>query len=407
MGEKMTEQEIDQIAKKYWRDKNVRTITEAILIKIAHEAYKAGLGAAVSASPQPRCPKCALPINEKAWANGDQNAVCSNIHVFPIRQASDFAQFFAPAPAQEAAKKITPHKGKESTCKHCGVKIYQAINGLWLTPFTQYRHCAGKVNTKHEPVEPLAAQPVENRCKDFDWQCENCGFRDDPSIPGKPTICPKCGANRWEAAEPISGGASTGEQPPPQCTKCGGNLTALPTVHCPRCTSTNFIIEAARPSEPSAPKVEPRQWKFKPWPQELNAIMHKPADYSLESSDGYALHFSDVELVELAQGHLQIIPLEQLAAPSVAGTQPTAELRRLALEACDGFDAQPNHGDPNAKRIMDALRAAAEGAAQGTPQVEEIAREIWDTANDSADVLAILRKHLVCAPAQPGTEEKR
>lgn len=52
--------------------------------------------------------------------------------------------------------------------------------------------------------------------------------------------------------------ASTGE-PPPKCTKCGGNLTASPTVHCPKCASTNFLIPAARPSEPSAPQtsVEP------------------------------------------------------------------------------------------------------------------------------------------------------
>ena len=127
----------------------------------------------------------------------------------------------------------------------------------------------------------------------------------------------------------------------------------------------------------------------------------------------------------------------------------------------------PWRGDPNAKRIMDALRAAAEGAAQGTPQVEEIAliREYVEAVRASnpdedrcnaaweklvkvcesgvvqdtqymedeiekilklisnskvaeaglqhdipgfPDALrCILRSHLVGAPAQPGTEEKR
>jgi hypothetical protein len=46
------------------------------------------------------------------------------------------------------------------------------------------------------PSEPSAPQ---QRVKDFDWQCDNCGFRDDPTIPGKPTICPKCGWNKWTA----------------------------------------------------------------------------------------------------------------------------------------------------------------------------------------------------------------
>ncbi|HEY6349615.1 MAG TPA: hypothetical protein VI636_09420 [Candidatus Angelobacter sp.] len=35
------------------------------------------------------------------------------------------------------------------------------------------------------------------------------------------------------------------------------------------------------------------------------------------------------------------------------------DLRKAAIAACDVFDAQPNHGSPDAKRIMDALREAA------------------------------------------------
>jgi hypothetical protein len=56
----------------------------------------------------------------------------------------------------------------------------------------------------------------------------------------------------------------------------------------------------------------------------------------------------------------------------VAGEGPDGNLRRLALEACDGFNAQPNHGSPEAKRIMDALRVAAT-APEGTPKLEEVA----------------------------------
>jgi hypothetical protein len=36
------------------------------------------------------------------------------------------------------------------------------------------------------------------------------------------------------------------------------------------------------------------------------------------------------------------------------------QLAKLAIQACDGFDAQPNHGAPEAKRIMDDLRKAAQ-----------------------------------------------
>jgi hypothetical protein len=46
-----------------------------------------------------------LPMDEKAWANGDRNAVCSNLHTFPIKQAADFAQFF---PASLNGEKRAP-----------------------------------------------------------------------------------------------------------------------------------------------------------------------------------------------------------------------------------------------------------------------------------------------------------
>ena len=36
-----------------------------------------------------------------------------------------------------------------------------------------------------------------------------------------------------------------------------------------------------------------------------------------------------------------------------------SSIRAAALAACDAFDAQPNHGAPEAKRLMDTLREAA------------------------------------------------
>jgi hypothetical protein len=61
------------------------------------------LGDAVSASPQPRCPKCGHGIS---WEIGGKFAVCNKaqktdkgyeFHQFEIKSISDFAQFFAPA----------------------------------------------------------------------------------------------------------------------------------------------------------------------------------------------------------------------------------------------------------------------------------------------------------------------
>lgn len=42
---------------------------------------------------------------------------------------------------------------------------------------------------------------ARERVKSFYWQCENCQYRDDPSICGKPTVCPQCGWNRWKQVE--------------------------------------------------------------------------------------------------------------------------------------------------------------------------------------------------------------
>lgn len=56
-------------------------------------------------------------------------------------------------------------------------------------------------------------------------------------------------------------------------------------------------------------------------------------------------------------------------------------LKTAALKACDGFDAQPNHGDPNAKTIMDELRRLAttsEGHALQLLRAAELLRDFYD-----------------------------
>jgi len=128
---------------------------------------------------------------------------------------------------------------------------------------------------------------------------------------------------------------------------------------------------------------------------------------------------------------------KSLAAPSVAGTQP-AWIRQESCSECDGDGCAKcqtlkdriaellklGSGDedgPSEDAVFDYVKAL-HGAAQGTPQVEEIAREIVASAqvikgplvlpDDVYDELAIcpsaeaiadiLRSRLVGAPAQPG-----
>lgn len=49
-----------------------------------------------------------------------------------------------------------------------------------------------------------------------------------------------------------------------------------------------------------------------------------------------------------------------------AARSNVSELIRVAIDACDSFDAEENHGSPHAKRVMDALRLAAEKTAAPT-----------------------------------------
>jgi hypothetical protein len=153
--------------------------------------------AAVSASPQPRCPKCgndgtglgeALvvgPASVKCWKCATR---------FEAPNLADFAPFFAPAPAQEPPKLMISRSGEiHEWCPDC--------RGDCCSPY-----------------KPVAAQPVENSSR-----CRHC----DRELVRRPADRHNwydlqgavwCNATQYKArhepADPISGGASTGEQPP-------------------------------------------------------------------------------------------------------------------------------------------------------------------------------------------------
>lgn len=49
----------------------------------------------------------------------------------------------------------------------------------------------------------LADRGEGPQVKNFDWVCNNCGYHDNPTVPGKPTICPQCGWNNWRTDRPL------------------------------------------------------------------------------------------------------------------------------------------------------------------------------------------------------------
>ena len=60
--------------------------------------------AAAPSVAQAKCPKCGAPMDQKTWERGDRNAVCVNLHVFPICHVADFAQFFSSPSASQDSK---------------------------------------------------------------------------------------------------------------------------------------------------------------------------------------------------------------------------------------------------------------------------------------------------------------
>jgi hypothetical protein len=106
------------------------------------------------------------------------------------------------------------------------------------------------------------------------------------------------------------------------------------------------------------------------------------------------------------------------AAPSVAGTQPTPTFNDVAvwLRNVETRDWNQDERNDIYRLLIGFYADFCPGAAQGTPQVEAAISEIVQYFKDlhsvtyeemHEDFRHILRKHGVGAPAQPGPEEKR
>jgi ssDNA-binding Zn-finger/Zn-ribbon topoisomerase 1 len=357
------------------------------------------LGAAVSASPQPRCPECGN--TDLRWSNGRTILFCYNgkpypEHSFDVSTVESFWRFFAPAPAQEPR------------CEY----IFRDIGtGLRCDKKSGHDgdHHATMGNIKKgihiDDPDPAPAQPVENSSRSQ----VICNWRQD----GNPPFNCKLEANHAGPHSPISSGASTGEPPPKhQHEGFAAHITRLGEgvwdKNCPDCQSA---LDRAAPSPTPSVSTEPRCPKC-----------DLPMDEKAWSN-------GDANVV---CSNLHIFPVRQtsdfaqfFAAPSVAGTQPTPKIGKWIefLKKCHERATRQNTTLTFAADVFDGLIKELSGAAQGTPQVEEIAREVaeklvamhlivWQGLGQAMDeyakeTAAILRKHRVGAPAQPGPQEKR
>ncbi len=445
MEKKMTEQELKELLLEYGdrcyasgenKGSDAQMVANAERRKEIFNQIVSNLGAAVSASPQPDDHELGdplWPIYQKYAEESPKPLLTYSGWLRTIAQKLE-REFFAPAPAQEPPNESVVGKivrvdhprfngygfaQYDSGDRSRVIGVVLENGNTWDYEIETVRAATPEEIDKAPKAvrERLApAQPVENssRCKDFDWQCENCEFRDDPSIPGKPTICPKCGANRWKAVEPISSGASTGEQP----EEFDMHIT-------PR-----SVTRVARPSEPSAPKVEPENCSVCGRHKDYGhapTCSTRPTQATEAASApelppvtvGKGTDREDVHPAwrawrkglpksvllrpgetenELTQAYDAIVKVKSAAAPSVAGTQPTRE----------ELQQQPHR----AELEIEALNREIDSGAQGTPQVEEIARLAVDyfveperPRNDFYELFADhLRKHL--PGAQPGPEGK-
>jgi len=262
-----------------------------------------------------------------------------------------------------------------------------------------------------------------------------------------------CKNNNYKSHEPISGGASTGEQPPDKnaLDEHARRVIASHQDRADRDLAKKLGVDvdemrkagvAARPSEPSAPKVElclpEKVRELLERFRELDAVRLSPSAAEQEEMDEILAELLDAptQATETASALAKCVKegpdcdctgrCKFDAAPSVAGTQPTemyvCEIAHLILHPEQLYRF---HIHPDCKGCRDYS-----GAAQGTPQVEEIAREIFVALEGESAKLAgpyctyvppeqyvaermiktaaaILRSHLVGALAQPGPEEKR
>jgi len=300
----------------------------------AYRAVAVELFSIVSASPQPRCPKCRservtiafgahLEKDKKIFSSRCREEECQ----FRTEFSSEMAQFFTPAPAQEPPKGTCPCSKDHGP--HEGKLINISWHGLDLTVCERHEPLYRPLPPIDAMAEYRAAQPVENSSR-----CPKCDQPTKPMYGDEPP-------SEWDhhcPAEPISGGASTGEQPPtweqvlekePEpkpWTSLTERLCPCDRVDCMFCgprIANRVMNLAARPSEPSAPKVEPPAYleqcsKEGPGCDCVGVCKFRPAQ-ATETASAPQEH----NCPECGRWHSILRAIKPAAAPSVAGTQPT------------------------------------------------------------------------------------
>jgi len=384
------------------------------------------LGAAVSASPQPSVEELLKEFTANyARLNGMREQLATPKYDRYIEGASDFAEeverkFFAPAPAQEFSAEFVAQQEElremnpelyEQGSQNV-VRLHEKLAAQLVENSNRCRHCGGEIircwiGHVHEACNGFLHRDNYHRCQSGDGS----------------TI-----------AEPIPGGASTPSTPWP-----GSNPNKANPEYISDAEKSKFL--AARPSEPSAPKVEPPNsllsgitsqstdepliepdeicpMIFAPRPTQATETASAPCITNSGTYGELPAKIRDLGLIQPHEwdnmtGHQQRDWLiENWAAPSVAGTQPTPDV----TWPCDNCGRPFNQHYTMARFCVGDRPGKVFCAAQGTPQVEEIAKEIlvqvlggndMVIAEELKSVAKILRKHLPGAPAQPGPEEKR
>jgi hypothetical protein len=188
-------------------------------------------------------------------------------------------------------------------CKHCGVKIYKAINGVYLAPFTQYSHCQG-TNQLHEPEPssvPASQEPgktslesildkAAQKLKEMPQYLRRPENReaDTPRPEMPPRMTPKqyrefrgFDDNHWgddHVQEYLYHLAVTvpqepsATQPQPKCPKCGKSdleafasssgkrgISAKVIVHCNSCGNESDFAQFFLPTPPEQGQPEEPQ----------------------------------------------------------------------------------------------------------------------------------------------------
>lgn len=492
------------------------------------------LGAAVSASPQPRCPTCKAEMQPESFAIGIDPETTDHFEVFCngterhyfrvpyLWSVADFAQFFAPAPAQDSLDKQEEDFGNAVAA---AFKAAQEPPKKCTCPATQYTGSEPNDSTcelTEEEHQKRAAQPVENssRCEcvhePIEHDYRGCGrtgcackkFKAEPISGGASTPdCPLAGedgnAFRREVAEagnaakqlwPKVGGSSTGEQSPRPIHKtvpiqvwadvdegiaplvkylntipgvrthasCQGTIgeggvepygpqvmvsyqtheaemRVRQEFDCTDIAQSTVYVRprAERPSGPSAPKVEPIIAEMHQMANDVEAAFGSDLSRPTQATDTASAPQGKIGAVMDAQQRLVrdfgkyyaempysgatkealfhdwlYIRLTEMyaAAPSVAGTPPTLVNPVVAYKNRFGVTAPDCTFGCDESQYDQRCNIHRPGAAQGTPQVEEIAREVLngirgvDCATDAEQnyVRHVLRRYGVGAPAQPG-----